>query len=162
MKIYPIRLNGYGKFRAGSQLAIDAWKAAVQATMQEILDSYTPELRKGVDLIRATLLTRRDDARCERCGGKGIRDDREEWIILKRGKVCFKCNGSGIEPEMEPVFFRRRVIDTIQQSDQESIRRWARKVAIATDHQQPYKPILTDIIDLIRQDKISEISKLPH
>lgn len=39
---------------------------------------------------------------CTRCGGEGYLEENESWIVAKGkkgvGKVCFRCEGDGIEP----------------------------------------------------------------
>ena len=128
--------------------------------------------------IRKNLPELRKDARCTRCSGRGYLDDNEKWIQYRGDPVnrvgfkgCFKCKGSGIEPKMEPVFFRRRVVDHIinklEDGKINQVKQWASMVQNSTLENQPYKPLLMDIVELI--DKLndinilkSEIDKLPH
>jgi hypothetical protein len=187
-RIYDIRLNPedakYGvqsKQRrqeiqsaiGWSQLAIDAWKAAVDSTRDAILKTYTPQLRQAEAQIREDLPERRAEARCTRCGGKGYRDEDEKWIQFRGKPVgregfkgCFKCSGSGIETKMEPVFFRRRVVDYIKQKVAEQklneVKAWAEKVKQSNLDEQPYRPMLMDIVQLIDENRFNEIGRLPH
>lgn len=176
MKVYKIRLNAedakYGiqskesrrqlaeKGIDYSQLAIDAWKAAVDSTKNAIFTSLPKEMQADIVKMRETLPQVRKDARCTRCGGSGYRDDIEYWILLNDGKKCFKCMGSGIETGMEPVFFRRRVVDTLRNATIEQAESWANKVY--TDWQHVYRPVLMDIVNLILEGKVTMIYKLPH
>ena len=161
-----------------SQFQIDAWNAAVDSTRDRILKSYSPEMREAEAEIRKNLPELRKDARCTRCSGRGYLDDNEKWIQYRGDPVnrvgfkgCFKCKGSGIEPKMEPVFFRRRVVDHIinklEDGKINQVKQWASMVQNSTLENQPYKPLLMDIVELI--DKLndinilkSEIDKLPH
>jgi hypothetical protein len=166
--VYKIRLNSadakYGLRSAGadySQEAMDAWRAAVASTMEAIWKSLPTEMQDSIREIRATLPQKRADACCTRCGGSGYREDKQNWIDLMDGKRCFKCNGSGIETHMEPIFFRRRVVDTLLESTPAKAKEWADKVY--NDKEHAYRSVLMDIVDLIRSGASKEeVRKLPH
>ena len=101
-----------------------------------------------------------------------MREDKEKWVVLEEhadkpgGKRCFKCNGSGIEPSMEPVFFRRRVFDSFRNATLEQVRSWANK--FYNDRHNAYRYILMDVVMAIREGErlghntLSAVFKLPH
>jgi hypothetical protein len=178
-KIYQIRLNPddakYGldtkqerakRFEETgtvfSSLALSAWQAARDSTNEAIFKSLPKDMQAAITAMRPKLPQLRPDAGCLRCGGKGYREDKKHWIVIAgqtiHGKVCFKCMGSGIEPSMEPVFFRRRAIDTLRCVNETKAREWADKVLDADDN--PYQCVLLDIAQAIIADQ--DYTKLPH
>lgn len=141
----------------------ERWKAAVRKTEYTIFNTLPKEMKVEIVKMRKTLPQMRQDACCSRCGGKGYREDNPHWIVTQTdpqkpvGKVCFKCDGSGIELRMEPIFFRRRVIDTIMTRTRAKQLEWANKVK--TEY-NPYYPVLIDIAQVIINN--GDVSKLPH
>jgi len=77
-----------------------------------------------------------------------------------RGKICFKCKGTGVETKMHPVFFRRRAIDTLLGSSAEAAHRWAARVRDTESN--PYRPVLIDIAEMILDGHFGTIGSLPH
>ena len=157
MKVYKIRLNpedaDYG----------DAWSAAVAHSQQTIFDTLPPAMQRRIERTRKDLPLKRADACCTRCAGDGYRNDREDWVVVAEGKkvfgkVCFQCNGSGIEPHMEPVWFRRRVMDIIKTKSPAKLREWAKRVIDALAH--PYRCVLLDIAKAVLAGE--DPTKLPH
>jgi len=147
---------------AFSQQALDAWKTACYSTAQSIYTSLPLAMRQAVVQIRKNLPKVRADAYCTRCGGRGYRDDCERWIVVPKeqrpGKVCFKCQGCGIEPCMEPVFFRRRVVDSLANAAPQKAVVWAKRVLTCTDN--PYRPVLVDIAEAVLAGV--DVRTLPH
>src|SRR5581483_1490548 len=132
--------------------ALTAWKAACASTSRAILESLPKSMQEAIPAIRASLPKSYPDAACTRCAGLGYREDKEHWIVIEgerlRGKVCFKCEGSGIEPCFEPTFFRRRVMDSIKQASDKARLNWAERVLKAS-YNHPYFPVLSDIALMI-------------
>lgn len=180
MKVYKIRLNPedakYGldsKERQAqrfqntgdtfSQFALDAYNAAKNSTALAIFQSLPTEMQKAIPEIRRILPVVRPDARCSRCQGKGRREDIPNWIVIEGkkliGKICFKCLGNGIEPCMDPIFFRRRIVDTLSNcwKSQKAID-WAYKVV--NTHDNPYRAVMLDVAETIL--KGNDPKKLPH
>lgn len=167
MKVYKIRLNP-GDVSLGvttdnpnlsPQYRIDCWVAACENTEKEIFALLPVEMQTVIPKIMLYLPDVRPDSHCDRCDGSGYREERQHWIQLKSGKICFKCKGSGVEPSMRPVFFRRRCIDSLRKSPKKA-KEWAEKVVNTLDN--PYRPVLLDIAELILAGKLPEIFNLPH
>jgi hypothetical protein len=176
-KVYDVRLNPEDIQTAmcgpgcSDVYKAQCWEAAVENTMSTILASLPHYMREAIPFIVQTLPGCREDSRCERCGGSGRREDEKTWYSFQGtgvnevgermiGKVCFKCKGTGVETKMHPIFFRRRAIDTLRERDEAAARRWADRVRETEDN--PYRPVLIDIADMILDGGFANINRLPH
>lgn len=67
-------------------------------------------------------------------------------------------------PEFDPIFYRRHAIDAIlfklAKKDENSVKLWGETVRNSTLHEQPYKPVLLDVLDLIEKRKFEKIKEL--
>lgn len=59
--------------------------------------------RHVVQAAIAIAAAQRRERACTRCDGEGVREDSPTWVVVKKGnqqgKVCFRCHGSGKEPQ---------------------------------------------------------------
>lgn len=86
---------------------------------------------------------------CTRCDGEGYLEDNETWIVAKGkkgpGKVCFRCQGDGIEPcnLPDPLVVRANVIKKlaplVKAGDVRTLTKLARQFRSG-----PFWPVLTD------------------
>jgi len=150
------------------------WQMAYDQTLKRVRSSYGGDLRDATKEVwryliqhARELFEKRPELKCRRCDGQGHREERESWVRFTTGdKTCFRCSGSGIEPEHHPIYRRRFTVDKIkrelEQGNIKGVQRWANRVEAASMEEQPYKPVLMDIVELVKAERFDDIMDLPH
>jgi hypothetical protein len=156
-----------------SMIGVETWQKAYDNTLKRVTSSYPPEIKEASRQIwnylvknKKQLFEIRPELRCSRCKGAGFKDDDEHWIMFQHGKMCLRCNGAGIDPNHHPVYRRRftidHILDKIKRGNVQAVQQWADKVVSSSIEEQPYKPILMDVVQLVQKGQLDQIVKLPH
>lgn len=69
-----------------------------------------------------------------------------------------------LDSSHDPIFYRRHVIDAIlfklSKKDENSVKIWADRVRGSSVEEQPYKPVLLDVIELVEKRQFNKIKDL--
>lgn len=163
MQTIRLNLKDYHTFKQSGRNSLN-WRIAWQNTKKSITENLSDAMQVEIENIRDTLVKYRKESACKWCDGAGKVNDHINYT--DKQIICFFCAGSGIKFDAEPVFFRRKVVDTVlsllKYNCIEKVEDWAKKVEEASIEEQPYRPILMDIVFLIEHKEYDKIKKIPH